>query len=180
MLKQHVCTSLIVRPSLQVLVEKSKASAEALGLQDKVSFVCDDWISTDVSAATVVTMFFISHETINFDFMKLKFRPGMTTAMRVGCPNGSSTYAHFYTCCAGTRFISYVYALANWTPDEVIKTYPHMTDDGFSELYVYSLPSASGNAFNPRLQAALIRRAAALRARNTCLQGQHPRSGEQA
>ena len=52
------------------------ANADALGLGDKVYFVCGDWIAADVSAATVVTMFFISHETINFEFMKQKFRPG--------------------------------------------------------------------------------------------------------
>ena len=65
---------------------------------------------------------------------------------------------------AGTRFVSYVYALANWTPDEVIQTHPHMTEDGFSELYLYSIGAETKT--NPRLRAALIRRAAALRARN--------------
>ena len=98
-----------------VLVEKSKASAETLGIDGQVSFVCGDWLMADVSAATVVTMFFISHETINFDFMRRKFRPG-------------------------TRFVSYVYPLTDWTPDAVIRTHPHMTEDGHSELYTYSIP----------------------------------------
>ncbi|RHY31739.1 hypothetical protein DYB32_003215 [Aphanomyces invadans] len=78
-----------------------------------VSFILDDWVHVDTSAVTVVTLFFLPHPSIARD-LALK-------------------------CTPGTRIVTYVFEIPEWTPVSTSSTVPFLKEHGESPLYLYQL-----------------------------------------
>lgn len=77
------------------LVERSRLNARQAGVQDKVEFRVGDMYAADVRPATVVTLFL--HPEPN-----LKLRPKLRSQLE-----------------PGSRVVSYVWDMGDWTPDAV-------------------------------------------------------------
>ena len=78
----------------QALVTQAQAKAREAGVENKVEFRLGDMYAADVRSATVVTLFL--HPQPN-----LKLRPKLRSELQ-----------------AGARVVSYVWDMADWTPDE--------------------------------------------------------------
>jgi len=74
------------------LVEKSKASARAAGVADKVDFLVQDLFKTDLAPATVITMYLLPE-------FNLQLRPAILALK------------------AGTRIVSHDWDMGDWAPD---------------------------------------------------------------
>jgi SAM-dependent methyltransferase len=77
------------------LVTEAQAKAREAGVEDKVEFRLGDMYAADVRSATVVTLFL--HPRPN-----LKLRPKLRSELQ-----------------AGSRVVSYVWDMGDWTPEEV-------------------------------------------------------------
>lgn len=78
------------------LIEVAQKAAHERHLEDKVTFVQGDFFSTDISEATVVTLYLSPSVNRMLEPKLRELRPG-------------------------TRIVSHNYAIGNWTPDEVIR-----------------------------------------------------------
>ncbi len=78
------------------LVEKSRANAQQAGVADRVKFLQQDLFKTDLSDATVVTLYLLPH-------INLKLRP---TLLRLK---------------PGTRIVSHAFNMGDWKPDREIQ-----------------------------------------------------------
>jgi precorrin-6B methylase 2 len=78
------------------LVTRARTNAQQAGVQDRVEFRVGDMYAADVAPATVVTLFL--HPKPN-----LKLRPRLRAALR-----------------PGSRVVSYVWDMGDWSPDEVL------------------------------------------------------------
>ena len=74
---------------------RAQANARAAGVEDKVEFWLGDMYAADVRPATVVTLFL--HPEPN-----LKLRPKLRSELQ-----------------AGSRVVSYIWDMGDWTPEEV-------------------------------------------------------------
>jgi SAM-dependent methyltransferase len=77
------------------LVDRARANARDAGVADTVEFRLGDMYAADVTPATVVTLFL--HPEPN-----LKLRPRLRSGLR-----------------PGSRVVSYIWDMGDWTPDEV-------------------------------------------------------------
>ncbi len=77
------------------LVARSQANAREAGVEDKVEFRLGDMYAADVREATVVTLFL--HPEPN-----LKLRPKLRSQLQ-----------------SGSRVVSYIWDMGDWTPEEV-------------------------------------------------------------
>lgn len=77
------------------LVELSKRNAEKEGVSDKATFVKEDLFKSDMTQATVITMFLL-------DEINLKLRPQILDLK------------------PGTRIVSNTFNMGDWTPDEIV------------------------------------------------------------
>ena len=77
------------------LVARAQANAREAGVEDQVEFRLGDMYAADVRPATVVTLFL--HPQPN-----LKLRPKLCSELQ-----------------AGSRVVSYIWDMGNWTPEEV-------------------------------------------------------------
>lgn len=77
------------------LVARAQANAREAGVEDKVEFRLGDMYAADVRPATVVTLFL--HPQPN-----LKLRPKLRSELQ-----------------AGSRVVSYIWDMGDWTPEEV-------------------------------------------------------------
>jgi SAM-dependent methyltransferase len=75
-------------------IEEANAGARRAGVAGRVRFVVQDLFKTDLSAATVVTLYL-------FPEMNAKLRPKMQAELR-----------------PGARVVSHQYGIGGWTPDE--------------------------------------------------------------
>jgi SAM-dependent methyltransferase len=83
------------------LVTRAQANSQEAGVEDKVEFRLGDMYAADVRPATVVTLFL--HPEPN-----LKLRQKLRSDLR-----------------AGSRVVSYVWDMADWTPEEVHRVNRH-------------------------------------------------------
>ena len=77
------------------LVARARADAREAGVEDEVEFRLGDMYAADVRPATVVTLFL--HPEPN-----LKLRPKLRSELQ-----------------AGSRVVSYIWDMGDWTPEEV-------------------------------------------------------------
>ncbi len=77
------------------LVQRSRASAARAGVADRVEFRTEDLFTTDLSRATVITMYLLPEVNLQLRPRLLALRPG-------------------------TRIVSHDYDLGDWTPDRTV------------------------------------------------------------
>ena len=102
------------------LVSKSQATARAAGVQDSVQFVQGDVLMTDISRATVVTVYLL---------------PGLMGKLQ------SRFIAELQP---GTRIVSHEFTMAGWLPDrsETVKlSTPHRGQGELSRLHLWIVPA---------------------------------------
>ena len=77
------------------LIQKSQENAKKAGVSDKVNFLQQDLFKTDLSDATVVTLYLLPE-------VNLKLRPKLLQELK-----------------PGTRIISHAFDMGDWKPDRV-------------------------------------------------------------
>lgn len=109
------------------LVQRSIANARAGGVADQVTFYQQDIFKTDLSQATVVTMFLFPH-------INLKLRPKLLDLK------------------AGTRIVSHFHDMADWRPDrqQRLMTTEHYGDTWVFMWYVPAKVAGSWEWVEPR------------------------------
>lgn len=83
-----------IRPDL---IEKAKQNAQEAGVSDRVQFLQQDLFQTDISEATVVTLYLFPH-------VNLKLRPRLFEQLK-----------------PGTRIVSHDYHMGDWKPEQVVQ-----------------------------------------------------------
>ncbi|MFB2936758.1 cyclopropane-fatty-acyl-phospholipid synthase family protein [Aerosakkonemataceae cyanobacterium BLCC-F154] len=79
------------------LVKKSQENAQKAGVADRVKFMQQDLFKTDLSEATVVTLYLLPD-------VNLKLRPKLLSELK-----------------PGTRVVSHNYDMGEWKPENVVK-----------------------------------------------------------
>jgi protein-L-isoaspartate O-methyltransferase len=102
------------------LVQKSRDNARRAGVADRVSFVQGDVLASDISAASVVTVYLLPG-LIN------RLQPRFLERLR-----------------PGTRIVSHAFAMTGWKPDRretmrIAKEHPGQGDE--STLYLWIVPA---------------------------------------
>jgi protein-L-isoaspartate O-methyltransferase len=102
------------------LVQKSRDSARRAGVADRVSFLQGDVLASDISAASVVTVYLLPG-LIN------RLQPRFLERLR-----------------PGTRIVSHAFAMTGWKPDRretmrIAKEHPGQGDE--STLYLWIVPA---------------------------------------
>jgi ribosomal protein L11 methylase PrmA len=77
------------------LVQKSQENAKEAGVSDRVNFLQQDLFKTDLSDATVVTLYLLPQ-------VNLKLRPKLLQELK-----------------PGTRIVSHAFDMGDWTPERV-------------------------------------------------------------
>ncbi len=78
------------------LIQKSQANAQAAGVSDRVKFMQQDLFATNLSNATVVTLYLLPA-------LNLKLRPKLLQELR-----------------PGTRIVSHAFDMGDWKPDKTL------------------------------------------------------------
>jgi predicted RNA methylase len=100
----------------RVLVERSRRTAAESGVADKVTFIQGDLFSTDISPATVVTLFLWPSVNRQLESkLRLELRPG-------------------------TRIVSNTFGIGNWRPEQSVRA-----SDG-SDVLLWTVPRAPSRA----------------------------------
>jgi hypothetical protein len=113
------------------LVARSRELARREGVADKVAFMAQDLFETNLSDATVVTMYL-------FPEMNLKLRPRLLTQLR-----------------PGTRIVSHDFDMADWAPDATAKLYSkekYGATGGESTVYLWFVPADVAGRWTWRLE----------------------------
>jgi len=106
------------------LVNISRDAALAAGVGARVSFLWQDLFVTDLSGATVVTLYLR-------DDVNLKLRPKLLRELP-----------------AGTRVVSHDFDMGDWEPDRVV---PVRTREREHRLYLWVIPARVGGAWRVRV-----------------------------
>jgi hypothetical protein len=114
------------------LVERSNDLARREGLGDKVSFVRQDLFETDLSPATVVTMYLLPA-------VNLKVRPRLLSTLR-----------------PGTRVVSHDFDMGDWKPDATAELYSDQKFGvgGVSQVFLWVVPADAAGRWQWRMQWA--------------------------
>lgn len=96
------------------LVQKSQENAKEAGVSDKVNFLQQDLFKTDLSDATVVTLYLLP--AIN-----LKLRPKLLQELK-----------------PGTRIVSHAFDMGDWKPDKVEQV--RGKNGGTYTIYQWTVP----------------------------------------
>lgn len=91
-------------------IKEANANAKKAGVSDRVKFLNQDLFQTDISKATVVTLYLLP--TLN-----VKLRPQLFKQLK-----------------PGTRVVSHDFDMGEWKPDRVVKT-----KEG-STIYLWTIP----------------------------------------
>ncbi len=124
------------------LVKKSNEAARKEGLSDRVKFMKQDLFKTDISQATVLTMYLLP-DTVNLlkDKFLAELRPG-------------------------TRIISHDYPLTGWIPEKYIQMdledKVNISGVTTTLIYMYVVPAKVAGSWSARLPAAVSRQPATL------------------
>ena len=79
-------------------IREANENAREAGVTDRVEFLQQDLFTTNISEATVVTLYLLPH-------LNLKLRPQLFEQLQ-----------------PGTRIVSHDFDMGNWKPDRVVKT----------------------------------------------------------
>ena len=124
------------------LVKLSNEAAQKEGLAERVRFIKQDLFKTDISQASVLTMYLLP-DTVNM------LREKLFTELK-----------------PGTRVISHDYGLNGWIHDQVkemdLQEKVKVSGVTTTLIYVYTVPSRVAGTWNLRLPAALARESAPL------------------
>jgi precorrin-6B methylase 2 len=96
------------------LVRRSQANAQQAGVSDRVQFSQQDLFQTNLSDATVVTLYLLSS-------VNLKLRPKLLRELK-----------------PGTRIVSHNYGMGNWKPDRIVRI--QSSTGGEHTLYYWVVP----------------------------------------
>ena len=113
------------------LVARSQELARRDGVSDKVAFMTQDLFETDLSDATVVTMYL-------FPEINLKLRPRLLAQLK-----------------PGTRVVSHDFDMAQWAPDATAKLYSkekYGATGGESTIYLWFVPADVAGRWTWRLE----------------------------
>jgi SAM-dependent methyltransferase len=117
------------------LVKLSNEAAEKEGIADRVKFITQDLFKTDISQATVLTMYLLPN-TVNMlkDKLLAELRPG-------------------------TRIISHDYPLAGWLPEQYVSMdlEDKVAISGVTTtlIYLYMVPAKVAGRWNVKLPAGV-------------------------
>ena len=95
-------------------IRESRANAENVGVAQRILFLNQDLFDTDIGDATVVTLFL-------WPSVNLKLRPKLWRELK-----------------AGTRVVSYVHSMGEWTPQEARTV---ESGRGPRKLYLWIVPA---------------------------------------
>jgi hypothetical protein len=124
------------------LVKRSNEAARREGIADRVHFLKQDLFKTDISQATVLTMYLLP-DTVNLlkDKLLAELRPG-------------------------TRIISHDYPLTGWIPDDFkqMDLQDKVAISGVTTtlIYMYVVPAQVGGDWSAKVPAAVSRHPATL------------------
>jgi hypothetical protein len=124
------------------LVKKSNEAAAQQGIADRVKFIKQDLFKTDISQATVLTMYLLP-DTVNLlkDKFLAELRPG-------------------------TRVISHDYPLTGWIPEKYLQMdlEDKVAISGVTTtlIYLYVIPAKVAGTWNAKMPAAVSRQPATL------------------
>ncbi len=95
-------------------IKESNANAQQAGVADRVKFTTQDLFKTDLSEATVVTLYLLPE-------INLKLRPKLLQELK-----------------PGTRIVSHSFDMGDWKPEKVVKV-----NDGAIErtIYYWTVPA---------------------------------------
>jgi hypothetical protein len=127
------------------LVKRANEAAHNEGLADRVKFVKQDLFKTDISKATVITMYLLP-DTVNL--LKDKF----LTELR-----------------PGTRIVSHDYPLTGWIPEKYVQMdlEDKIQISGVTTtlIYLYVVPAKVAGRWNAQMPPAVSKQPATLRLR---------------
>jgi len=127
------------------LVKRANEAAHKEGLADRVKFVKQDLFKTDISKATVITMYLLP-DTVNLlkDKFLAELRPG-------------------------TRIVSHDYPLTGWIPEKYVQMdlEDKIQISGVTTtlIYLYVVPAKVAGRWNAQMPPAVSRQPATLRLR---------------
>lgn len=112
------------------LVARSTELARREGIGDKVSFVRQDLFETDLSQASVVTMYLLPA-------VNLKLRPRLLAVLK-----------------PGTRIVSHDFDMGDWTPDAAAELYSDekFGAGGSSQVFLWIMPADVAGRWQWRMQ----------------------------
>jgi SAM-dependent methyltransferase len=119
------------------LVKQSNEAAKAQGIADRVKFITADLFKTDISQATVLTMYLLPN-TVNMlkDKLLAELRPG-------------------------TRIISHDYPLAGWIPEKYVQMdlEEKVSISGVTTtlIYLYVVPAKVAGSWNAKVPVAVAK-----------------------
>jgi len=117
------------------LVKKANQSAKDQGLADRVKFMKQDLFKTDISQASVITMYLLPN-TVNL--LKDKFLSELK---------------------AGTRIVSHDYPLTGWVPEKYVhmdlEDKVHISGVTTTLIYVYIVPAKVAGNWTVRMPPAV-------------------------
>lgn len=96
-------------------IAESRENARRAKVEDRVTFLTQDLFETNISDATVVTLFL-------WPKVNLKLRPKLLAELA-----------------PGTRVISYMHDMGDWTPDETVPVHSGKRD---TAVYLWRIPQA--------------------------------------
>jgi hypothetical protein len=117
------------------LVKQSNEAAKREGLADRVKFMKQDLFKTDISQATVLTMYLLP-TTVNMlkDKLVAELKPG-------------------------TRIISHDYPLAGWIPEKYVQMdleeKVNISGVTTTLIYLYMVPAKVGGSWNAKVPASV-------------------------
>jgi len=112
------------------LVELSRKYARDNGVSDRTTFIVQNIFSTDISRASVVTMYLLPD-------VNLKLRPKLIKELK-----------------PGTRLVSYNYHLGDWRPDETIFI-EKLTADDDAIIYLWIIPAKIAGNWHWRMDLGI-------------------------
>ena len=127
------------------LVKRANEAAHKEGLADRVKFVKQDLFKTDISKATVITMYLLP-DTVNLlkDKFLAELRPG-------------------------TRIVSHDYPLTGWIPEKYVQMdledKVQISGVTTTLIYLYVVPAKVAGSWNAQMPPAVSRQPATLRLR---------------
>lgn len=95
------------------LLAQARASAQAAGVSDRLTFRQDNLFESDISAATVVLIYLLPH-------LNLRLRSRLQTQL-----------------CPGSRLVSHMFDMGDWLPDQTVRLEGSEED---SVLYLWRIP----------------------------------------
>jgi SAM-dependent methyltransferase len=100
-----------------VRIADSRENARRSGVSERITFLTQDLFETDIRDATVVTLFL-------WPKVNLELRPKLFRELR-----------------PGTRVISYMHDMGDWSPDETVPVHSGTRD---TAVYLWKIPERSG------------------------------------